>query len=115
MRPQTLSRIRDCIRGFSSEQTGQFIASRVCLAGAPLFEGRWIPDSGEIISSRSAQGMQLNCSLKEERMSRFRMLLFAVIGILMSGMTVFAQAVGEAGDNASSVSKYRALAAGIGF
>ena len=49
-------------------------------------------------------------------MSKFRMLLFAVIGILMSGMTVFAQetaAVG--GDNASSVSKYRALAAGIGF
>jgi F-type H+-transporting ATPase subunit c len=49
-------------------------------------------------------------------MSRFRMLLFAVVGILMSGMTVFAQEVaGGAGDNANSVSKYRALAAGIGF
>jgi F-type H+-transporting ATPase subunit c len=50
-------------------------------------------------------------------MSRFRMMLFAVIGILMSGMTVFAQEVATtgAGDNASSVSKYRALAAGIGF
>src|SRR5918911_896200 len=48
-------------------------------------------------------------------MSRFRMLLFAVIGILMSSMSVFAQATAEAGDNASSVSKYRALAAGIGF
>ena len=49
-------------------------------------------------------------------MSKFRMLLFAVIGILMSGMTVFAQeGVAVAGDNASSVSKYRALAAGIGF
>jgi F-type H+-transporting ATPase subunit c len=47
-------------------------------------------------------------------MSKFRMLLFAVVGILMSGMTVFAQAA-EAGDNANSVSKYRALAAGIGF
>jgi len=46
-------------------------------------------------------------------MSRIRMLLFAVVGILMSGMTVFAQT--PAGDNASSVSKYRALAAGIGF
>jgi F-type H+-transporting ATPase subunit c len=49
-------------------------------------------------------------------MSKFRMLLFAVIGILMSGMTVFAQeGAAVAGDNASSVSKYRALAAGIGF
>ena len=48
-------------------------------------------------------------------MSKFRMLLFAVVGILASGMTVFAQAVSEAGDNASSVSKYRALAAGVGF
>lgn len=47
-------------------------------------------------------------------MSKFRMMLFAVVGILMSGMTVFAQEVGAA-DNASSVSKYRALAAGIGF
>jgi F-type H+-transporting ATPase subunit c len=42
------------------------------------------------------------------------MVLFALVGILMSGMTVFAQA-GEAGDNAFSVSKSRALAAGIGF
>jgi F-type H+-transporting ATPase subunit c len=50
-------------------------------------------------------------------MSKFRMMMFAVIGILMSGMTVFAQATGAAGvgDNESSVSKYRALAAGIGF
>ena len=47
-------------------------------------------------------------------MSKFRMLLFAAIGILLSSMSVFAQAA-EAGDNASSVSKYRALAAGIGF
>ena len=48
-------------------------------------------------------------------MSRFRMLLFAVVGILASRMSVFAQATAEAGDNASSVSKYRALAAGVGF
>ena len=48
-------------------------------------------------------------------MSKFRMLLFAVIGILMSGMTVFAQEVAGAGDNAFSVSKYRAIGAGIGF
>lgn len=48
-------------------------------------------------------------------MSKLRMLMFALVGILFSGMTVFAQGVAEAGDNASSVSKYRALAAGIGF
>lgn len=48
-------------------------------------------------------------------MSKFRMLLFAVIGILMSGMTVFAQAAAEAGDNDFSLRKYRALAAGVGF
>ena len=48
-------------------------------------------------------------------MSKFRMLMFAVIGVLFSCMTVFAQEVAGAGDNASSVNKYRALAAGIGF
>jgi F-type H+-transporting ATPase subunit c len=48
-------------------------------------------------------------------MSRFRMLLFAVVGILMSSMSVLAQGAAETGDNAFSVSKYRALAAGIGF
>lgn len=49
-------------------------------------------------------------------MSKFRMLFFAVVGILMSAMTALAQteAAGVA-DNASSVSKYRAIAAGIGF
>ena len=51
-------------------------------------------------------------------MSRFRMLLFAVVGILATGITAFAQTAGEVGgpgDNSFSVSKYRALAAGIGF
>ena len=49
-------------------------------------------------------------------MIKLRMLFFAVVGILMSGMTVLAQPeVAAAGDNASSVNKYRALAAGIGF
>ena len=46
-------------------------------------------------------------------MSKLRMVMFAVVGILFSGMTVFAQGAAEAGDNASSVSKYRALAAGM--
>ena len=50
-------------------------------------------------------------------MNKLRMVFFAVIGVLFSAMTVFAQASGGAGvaDNASSVNKYRALAAGIGF
>ena len=48
-------------------------------------------------------------------MSKLRMMLFAVIGILASGMTVFAQTAAEAGDNVYSVNKYRAIAAGIGF
>ena len=50
-------------------------------------------------------------------MSRYRMFLFAVVGILASSMTAFAQATEAAGegDNSFSVSKYRALAAGIGF
>ncbi|HEY6805040.1 MAG TPA: ATP synthase F0 subunit C [Pyrinomonadaceae bacterium] len=46
--------------------------------------------------------------------SKLRFVMFAAVGILMSGMTVFAQEVGAA-DNPSSVSKYRAIAAGIGF
>ena len=54
-------------------------------------------------------------------MSKFRMLLFVVVGVLMSAMTAFAQAPGGPGatggvaDNAFSVNKYRAIAAGIGF
>jgi F-type H+-transporting ATPase subunit c len=50
-------------------------------------------------------------------MSRLRMLLFAVAGILMTSMSVFAQAgVEPAGaDNAFSLNKYRAIAAGVGF
>jgi F-type H+-transporting ATPase subunit c len=46
------------------------------------------------------------------------MLLFAVVGILASGMTVLAQipgAAGGEGDNSFSVNKYRAIAAGVGF
>ena len=50
-------------------------------------------------------------------MTKLRMLFFAVVGILATSMTAFAQAAetAGAGDNANSVSKYRALAAGIGF
>ena len=50
-------------------------------------------------------------------MSKFRILLFAVVGILFSAMTTFAQveAATGAGDNVNSVNKYRAIGAGIGF
>jgi len=51
-------------------------------------------------------------------MSKFRMLLFVVVGVLMSAMTAFAQAPGGGAgvaDNLFSVNKYRAIAAGIGF
>ena len=48
-------------------------------------------------------------------MGKFRMLLFVVAGVLMSAMTAFAQAEAAGPDNASSVNKYRAIAAGIGF
>ena len=50
-------------------------------------------------------------------MNKLRIVLFAVVGVLFTAMTAFAQGVGESGvaDNASSVNKYRALAAGIGF
>ena len=46
-------------------------------------------------------------------MSKLRMLFFAIVGILMTGITAFAQTA--APDNDSSVNKYKALAAGFGF
>lgn len=49
-------------------------------------------------------------------MSRFRILLFTVVGILMSASIAFAQVeAATAGDNVNSVNKYRAIGAGIGF
>ena len=48
-------------------------------------------------------------------MNKLRIVFFAVVGVLFSAMTVFAQGAAEVGDNASSVNKYRALAAGVGF
>ena len=44
-------------------------------------------------------------------MRTLRMLFFAIVGILLSAMPVFAQAE----DNVNSVNKYKALAAGFGF
>ncbi|HXD30720.1 MAG TPA: ATP synthase F0 subunit C [Pyrinomonadaceae bacterium] len=45
-------------------------------------------------------------------MRKLRMAFFAVVIFMMTAMSAFAQG---AADNESSVSKYRALAAGIGF
>jgi len=45
-------------------------------------------------------------------MRKLRMLYFAVLCVLMSAVTTFAQ---DAADNDSSVNKYKALAAGFGF
>jgi F-type H+-transporting ATPase subunit c len=47
-------------------------------------------------------------------MTKLRMALFAVLGVLMSASSTFAQTV-NAQDNAESVLKYKALAAGFGF
>jgi hypothetical protein len=58
--PHTLPRY--CrILGFNERSPKQLLGchsfsfvevAKVCFAGAPLFEGRWIPESGEIIIDR---------------------------------------------------------------
>ena len=48
-------------------------------------------------------------------MSKLRMALFAVAGILMSAAPTFAQAAQAAADNDNSVLKYSKIAAGFGF
>ena len=47
-------------------------------------------------------------------MTKLRMAFFAIVGVLMSATTTMAQTV-NAQDNAESVLKYKALAAGFGF
>jgi F-type H+-transporting ATPase subunit c len=46
-------------------------------------------------------------------MNKLRIAFFAVVGVLLSAAPVFAQAA--AADNAESVNKFKALAAGLGF
>jgi F-type H+-transporting ATPase subunit c len=48
-------------------------------------------------------------------MKKLRMMFFAVLGIVMTGMTAFAQAGAVAADNESTVAKYKAIAAVFGF
>ena len=47
-------------------------------------------------------------------MHKLRMAFFAVATVLMTAVPTFAQAAGAA-DNAESVNKYKAIAAGFGF
>jgi F-type H+-transporting ATPase subunit c len=48
-------------------------------------------------------------------MSKLRIAFFAIVGVLASAAPAFAQASAVAADNESSVNKYKALAAGLGF
>jgi F-type H+-transporting ATPase subunit c len=48
-------------------------------------------------------------------MRRLRMLFFAVVGVLATAAPTLAQGAAAAADNAESVNKYKAFAAGIGF
>jgi len=50
-------------------------------------------------------------------MSKLRMMFFAVVGLMMTCMTTFAQTMGAvaAADNESTVTKYKYVAAAFGF
>jgi F-type H+-transporting ATPase subunit c len=48
-------------------------------------------------------------------MKKLRMMFFAVLGIVMTGMTALAQTGAVAADNESTVAKYKAIAAVFGF
>jgi len=78
-----------------------------------LFEGRWIPDAGEIIP-----GCELTFEvrhLKERKqMKRINLLLFAVAGLLMSAVPALAQGEAAAAAANSAVG-VKAIAAGVGF
>jgi len=84
-----------------------------------LLEGRWIPGAGEIIKVQ--QVIQTDIAFhylmgiqEKLKMRKLNLLLFAVAGILMSAMSVFAQpgAVTAPVDNNIGL---KALDAGVGF
>jgi len=84
-----------------------------------LFEGRWIPGAGEIIKVQHVIqddiAFHYLTRIQEKlKMRKLNLLLFAVAGILMSAMSVFAQpgAATPAADNNIGL---KALAAGVGF
>jgi F-type H+-transporting ATPase subunit c len=85
-----------------------------------LFEGRWIPDAGEIISA--SDDFYSVCKLfpivlkhtsdGETSMRKLRMLFFALVGVLMTAMPVLAQVPVQEADNSAGL---KAIAAGVGF
>jgi F-type H+-transporting ATPase subunit c len=79
-----------------------------------LFEGRWIPDAGEIIP-----GCDLLPSfaiLKEKKvMRKINLLLLAVVGLLMCAVPALAADGDAAAAAANSAVGVKAIAAGIGF
>jgi F-type H+-transporting ATPase subunit c len=84
-----------------------------------LFEGRWIPDAGEIINSQFCVNGSLSLSLtfnlkrRKRKMRKLNLLLFALVAVLMTAMPVFAQAgPAAAQDNTAGL---KAIAAGVGF
>ena len=48
-------------------------------------------------------------------MKKFRMIMWSIIGLMATAAPVLAQEAAGAADNASTVSAYKAIAAGIGF
>lgn len=48
-------------------------------------------------------------------MNKLRTVFFAALGVLATAVTAAAQTAAEAGDNASTVTKYRYVAAAFGF
>jgi F-type H+-transporting ATPase subunit c len=85
-----------------------------------LFEGRRIPEPGEIISASFDFYSVCNCTQSiwsttsdgETSMRKLRILFFALVGMLMTAMPVLAQAPVQEVDNTAGL---KAIAAGIGF
>ena len=48
-------------------------------------------------------------------MNKLRMAFFAIVGVLAMAAPTLAQGGAAAADNAESVNKYKAIAAGLGF
>ena len=48
-------------------------------------------------------------------MNKYKHIFFSVLALALMALPAMAQGAGEAGDNASTVAAYKALAAGLGF
>jgi F-type H+-transporting ATPase subunit c len=97
--------------------------SFVSIAGAPLLEGRWIPDTGEIIrlvfpgSRKQILAGKGGCSYSAEEkttMKKVSMIGLSLLGLLLMAVTAAAQGANQTGavDNHRSAI---AIGAGIGF